>query len=293
MQKIRKFDPNAVFRSLNLTSDQTPARLFITDHASAGESSFDMHFELEMGFLFSGRAKRIYGEFEKEVGPGEIWLCGIWEPHGIQIVEAPCRSAALVLRPDLLSELSHAEFQNADLFSLFRSPPEKRAGFPCVNSRDMAFLAEKLPRLSAEEDPTQLVWCKMLLRAALLYLRKHLESPTTKPLALQESYQRIARGLELVYASQKFTSTVDAAKACGMSRNGFQDLFGKVMGISFYQFSLRHRLKQAVQLIGSSGLSMDRIAFQCGFSDARHLYRAFEKNFGFSVAEYRNSNKEL
>ncbi len=77
------------------------------------------------------------------------------------------------------------------------------------------------------------------------------------------------------------------SSSLGLSRRRFTQLFREVTGESWLERVNRLRLEYARDLIRATPLSVQSIAFECGFSDISHFYRAFKGHFGNSPGAFR------
>ncbi len=71
--------------------------------------AFHMHEDMELGICTEGRSERHIGGASLIVRPGDIWLCGMWEPHA-------WRNAPGV-------GIVHFYFSPQGIWSLFRHGP--------------------------------------------------------------------------------------------------------------------------------------------------------------------------
>ena len=65
------------------------------------------------------------------------------------------------------------------------------------------------------------------------------------------------------------------------------------MGISFVEYVLRLRLRDATALLTSTDEAVARIASGCGFADIKAFNVAFKKHFRLTPTEYRKKVKEI
>jgi len=72
------------------------------------------------------------------------------------------------------------------------------------------------------------------------------------------------------------------ASAVGMSPRNLTRTFRQATGISFHEYRTKIRLERASGLLNNPALTVDAVAAQCGFSDARHLRRLWKRSFGTS-----------
>lgn len=77
------------------------------------------------------------------------------------------------------------------------------------------------------------------------------------------------------------------AKASGYNSNYVSQLFRSYMGITFYDYLTRVRLREATRDLSQSGKKIVDIALEHGFSDLKAFNIAFGKTFQKSPTEYR------
>lgn len=87
------------------------------------------------------------------------------------------------------------------------------------------------------------------------------------------------------------TTLDELAAMSGMSVRHLTRLFRQVTGISIGDFRLRLRLERAQSLMQQSSQSLEWIASECGFADARQLRRLWVRHFGSAPAAYRRRYK--
>lgn len=81
----------------------------------------------------------------------------------------------------------------------------------------------------------------------------------------------------------------DTANHFWISTTTLSTLFSRRMGISFYQYVLQRRLREAQDMIGQ-GMPIENVAAKVGFSDYSAFYRAFRREYGMSPRQYRKSS---
>ena len=81
-------------------------------------------------------------------------------------------------------------------------------------------------------------------------------------------------------------SVHDIAKHFGISTSGLMHMFAEYTNHSIYNYVLYRRITKAKELMYSD-LSLNDIAFNCGFNDYSNFLRAFKKHTGMSPRQYR------
>lgn len=274
----------------DLTAER-PIRLVRDRWTDARASLFDMHYELEIGIVARGGMVRKFGsEWQMEVGPGDVWLTGMWEPHGVEISQAPCEVFVWIFSPDLLARNNHQGF---NWLAPFIEPAASRPRLQPKLKKFSLSIVRQLNRIAARDDPRQPLWLQTLLNETLLLVCDGWSSTSLRE-ACQgiHGYQRIQPSLALAFEKKTFVAEAEAARACGMCRNGFAKLFRSIMGLSFPEFCLRFRLTGAAEQVAHTDLPLKAIAEEWGFVDVSHLHRTIVKYYGVTPAHYRRAFQE-
>lgn len=251
---------------------------------------WDMHYGLELGLACSGKERRyFFDQSAREVEAGQVWFCGMWEPHGMQVVAAPCEVIILGIWPPLLAQMHFPEAPDFCALAPFNAPPAQR---PAAAPKTRALLRDygrQLKGILAADTPYQTVRLRLALQGILLcMIEAWPEAAAWRRRAPSAEFSQINQALQLVFESQAFVSTDTAARACGMNRHKFSALFQSWMNIRFADFSLRHRLHQATAQLRATPDPIKLVALRWGFADESHFHRLFVKHYGFSPQEYRN-----
>ena len=99
----------------------------------------------------------------------------------------------------------------------------------------------------------------------------------------------------LVYIEHHLSERItlaEVAKHFYISESTITQTFRKKMGVSFYRCVTQRRLIAAKGLI-SSGIALDTVAEQVGFSDYSSFFRAFKQEYGISPSQYKKSISSL
>ncbi len=82
-------------------------------------------------------------------------------------------------------------------------------------------------------------------------------------------------------------SVEEIAASAGYSASYFSHLFAQETGMSPYQFVMKSRVEQSQQLLKTTRMAVQEIAFQCGFNSAANFCYTFRRMTGVSPHEYR------
>lgn len=252
-----------------------------------GPGLFDTHYAVEIGIVTKGQLKRSSGLWQETFNPGDLYLCGIWEPHQSEIIKAPYECCILHLDPVFLSQ-QFLSSKGAHLLSAFLMPVEQRP-HPCTrySSHWLAY-AKRLINLDDESilnRDLKITHIALELLADLneLYLS---ESNPQKP--DHEKVPNLSLLFETVFKKRGLLSLDEASKIQRMNKNKFCKVFHEAMGMTFNNFCLNYRLSEVERELRTSDTPIKKIAFDWGFSDSSHLNKYFKKKYDESPQIYRD-----
>ncbi len=261
----------------------------VSYEASVGElPSYDMHYALELGILVQGRMRRHYTTWHMEIGPGQVWLCGVWERHGRDVLEGPCERLVFYVAPTELMSMNTDNWKSLDWMLPFRVVPRYRPQAKGEMRRQMLEVAQRA-RVLLGQGPSieQEAGLLLLFLESLLTLRRGWRPALAVPSPLPAGGSEVNAVVQLVFSTKGYVTVEAAAKVWGLNRNDFSRRFRQLMGISFPEFALRHRLKGAAAQLLQTDDPLKTVARDWGFSNAAHLHRSFVRYRKMTPAQYR------
>lgn len=81
--------------------------------------------------------------------------------------------------------------------------------------------------------------------------------------------------------------TEELAARCGLSKYHFIHLFRMCMGMTPYSYLIRIRMERAETLLQTGDMTVQEVAFVCGYNDPLYFSRAFSRRFGVSPTDYK------
>ena len=92
----------------------------------------------------------------------------------------------------------------------------------------------------------------------------------------------------LYYVEKYFRSKIrgeEVAQLCGLSPFRFSRVFKDTFGITFRDYLVVHRLKEACRLLENPAASVTDVAYAAGFNDASYFTRIFRQRIGVPPSE--------
>lgn len=266
-------------------SETAPILVALKAHDGPSEPRFDFHYALELGVVLSGQMQRFNAGLSRSVGPGQVWLCSPWEPHGFCVSE-PCRAVVVTIFPPALAHNGFPELQRLSWHEPFALSADVRPDVEGSHRIKLLELGKRLADSLELELPERLLVQRMLVYQVLLALPRGPEATAQEAIS-DEGWPRFNRAVELVFRKRCFVSTAEAARECGVSEKALDAFFRNAAGVSFPKLALRCRLQGAASQLLSTGDPVKAIGQDWGFSDVSHFHVAFRAGYGCSPVRYR------
>ncbi len=252
---------------------------------------YDMHYAVEVGLILSGRMRRYYRGWQTDLEAGQVWYCGIAEPHGVEILEFPCEHLVLVMLPEVLVDQNLLEIPQINLFAPFLAPPEKRPQAIGPTRQELLAIARRYLSNTPSSGLGYSVETRLFATELLLLLQQNWETPPGQFPHPSENYDVVGRAVSLCLEKRGRITTREAAAACGVGSSTFHRAFQRLMGLTFTKFTLRYRLGQVAYQLLKTDNTISSIARDWGFTDDSHLHRCFTRHYHCSPGVYRERPK--
>ncbi len=272
-------------------SETNPIEVESFLYTEAQQFEFDMHYSLELGIVVEGQMDRYYREGNRSYGTGEVWLCGMWEPHGWAVQVPPSDVIVCFLYPPFLARTFFHEAPEINWLAPFTVPWNSRPTIRQNRRSDVLQIAQDIRKNHSSTSNLKKVTLHLrILELIGIMLDSWDSQPATKR-HIREDYDLIGRAMRIVFDSSDFVTATEAARACGMNRNRLSRLFTDYTGMSFAEFALRYRVSSAAEQLRKTEEPIKAIAVNWGFSDASHFFRSFAKFYGCSPSDYRRNSR--
>lgn len=248
-----------------------PVKVIHNKHLKWDDTWFDMHYEMEVGMVLEGAMIRKHKGYEVRLSPGEVWINGMWEPHGFELAELPTEVLVMVIDPQFLVSTKPAD---VDFFPVFKTAPQKRPQVAEQQKEEMLALGKRIKNKCC--GPSASAWAQIHFLELMLCLCEGWKFPAVQENQLKLP-QSIQPALSMIFNRKDLISTKEAAAACNMSVSGFRARFKEHMGWSFSEFALEYRINRAKAELSATDTTRKAVAQKWGFTDASHLQRYLNK----------------
>lgn len=248
--------------------------------------TFEMHRHPEIEFLYclEGSCDIAINRRAFRLAAGDLIFVGSMLPHEVLHSEN-YRMLLLEVGPVLLGEYFEplAKMSPAEPLLSRESCPELHALF----QENAELLQSALPfsELHVRGNIYKICAC------ALQRLMESASSIVTKRLA---SVSSIEKALELIENQFDQPLGIDyAASVCGYGKSNFCRIFKQITGDTFHNFLNHRRVRSAQLLLKETNASVESIAQQSGFPDAKSLCRVFRRLTNQTPGAFRKSHHAM
>jgi AraC-like DNA-binding protein/quercetin dioxygenase-like cupin family protein len=250
-----------------------------------GSYHYNWHTDLELLLVLNGQVEVCNNGVSRVLETDDIILINSNAGHAT-LAQKP-DSIAMVIHIDpvfLKDYYENVEFLSFDLWSTRENRNEK----PFVLLR--ACISEMM-LCSNKETPEQKLLFESSFYSLLHNIILHFPPKEIQSAAFmvnQKKFDAINKMVKYINKNYKKKITLDRlAKESGYNSSYVSQLFKSYLGINFYDFLTRIRLREATRELSQSENKILEIALENGFPDIKAFNSAFKENFGKSPTEYR------
>lgn len=238
------------------------------------------HEYCELEFVMSGSGLHQVGGKEYRFAPGDCWLVGGIESHGI-VAEEETELANLSFFPDLLPE---------ELGNVLDARPLILCRFPATRRTEMAVLFRRIAAERETPRPFSHLNASVLLVQILIAVLREAGVAASEPPAFLRTVTAWARRH---FREEAKLSAL--ASELSVSPNHLGKVFRNATGIAFSDYITGLRLNRACHLLSKTDLPVKVVALDSGFRSVEYFHTVFRAHLGRTPAEYRaeTENSEI
>jgi AraC-like DNA-binding protein len=125
------------------------------------------------------------------------------------------------------------------------------------------------------------------MRMIAMILQKH-EDKISLPQAPYDGDQEMLKMIHYIEENFREVTLTEVADHFGLSQGYCSRYIHKHTGNSFRQIVMDIKISKARDMLESSDLKINDIAYQCGFENAEHFFRQFKKAVHMTPGQYRS-----
>ena len=199
----------------------------------------------------------------------------------------------VVNEDNLLRRLTHIapEINRQTIESALHTPLFLSDGESCAQAAAIIRLLFSLWRRGMAENSLQMELGLVLLLSLFASVSEDSSFPPGLP-----ADPHIPQSVDpaLLYISEHYRKEIrvsDLARSCSMSESYFRKVFLRQMGQSPLEYLNRYRIHRAVNLLRTTGESMQNIAERSGFTSIAAFNRNFKQSMGVSPSAWRREHR--
>ena len=216
---------------------------------------------------------------------GDIMLVPPGVSHGVLMPPDPNRQKKHYVIWISMEFLEHLKEE----FSFFARYPLEAGTLIHTSGTGWEQLELYFRRIVEEWETRSPGWEPAMVAGAVLLLSHLSRAVAAVPVVKSPQEKQDLLNQLLVYVEANLAEKItleDTANHFWISTTTLSTLFSRRMGVSFYQYVLKRRLREARDQI-TQGMPIESAAAKVGFSDYSAFYRAFRREYGLSPRQYR------
>lgn len=261
---------------------------FNTDYIN---TSIQFHSKYKVIFVTKGSSEIYLNDNIYNLNENDIIFLSNCEYFSIKTTSLPCHRYVLVLSSDdFLNEFDNNSSNN--ILALFKYRPHNSN---CVmhlkNPADVENLFKKM--MLEQKNPSN-IYSEQITRLYLHELFIHALRSSSQPVC--ESFvdinNKILQGQKLI--EDNYTHPIKITDICNelsVSLYYFTHQFTSIVGCSPKQYLMKIRLNHAGRLLTDTNLTINQIASQTGFPDAKNFIKYFKMKFQLTPTAFRKQNR--
>ena len=248
------------------------------------------HPEIELSYCAEGKYDMICEKKQYFLSSGDFAVIGPMAAHEFPQNNLACQRMTIELGYTLLGtyfETFTAHYSGCQIFK--KSDLQHTAAY-----RQLIALMEETAALHRSDSSFSELSIKgnlYKISALLLQMSCSSQAANIQSKKLTD-VKKIDQALETIYNRYFEPLNVEDISAfCGYSKSNFCKIFKNITGDTFHNTLNRHRIEVACMLLRETNDTVEKIAQETGFSDAKSFCRVFKKLMGKNAGEYRKSIK--
>ena len=225
------------------------------------------------------------------------------EPLDTIIISPQVGHATLALEEDTTALVIHVSKEFFQYFDpnfgmyqfVLRSDKTNRDNEFFTSLRYLA--AQMMLLMVNSESPDRQLWLESHFLAMTSDIYREIDAVKTIPIHTKPADMTVATFDKMItYIDENYKQKIeleDIAKIGGYNVNYTSQFFKRQLGVSFLEYLLRLRLREATVRLANSEDGVAHIASSCGFADIKAFNVAFKKHFHTTPSEYRKQAKEM
>lgn len=256
---------------------------------TTGSYHYNWHNDLELLLVMSGRIEVCTSGVSRVLREDDMILINSNMGHATLAQEPDSIAMVIHIDPMFLKDYyENIELLSFNLCSTRKTKNEK----PFVLIR--AYLSEMILYSDKEKPENKLFFDSAfysLLRTIIFYFPPT-QIQSKSFIKNEKNFNTINKMIKYIDKNYKKKITLEKlAKESWYNSNYVSQFFKLNLGINFYDYLTRIRLREATRQLSQSDNKILEVALDNGFPDIKAFNLAFRENFGKSPTEYRNQLK--
>lgn len=253
-----------------------PFEAFIRKCSSfSGMTMPHIHESYELSLILSGNMGYMFKDYTTNTSKGSVILIKPFEIHKTLPTESAYERLLFHFSPNVFLDVFSQKITD-DILSVFSS------NYISLNDIDTQSVAETMMLSKNYLDEGKQEMAAIYLAKSLVYIHDKCIYHNEKKLKSD-----ISKIMTYINGNISKVTIADICKKFYLSRESLNRLFAKELSITPHKYIEIVKINYSLELLKEGNLSIDEVAFFCGFDSSSYFSARFKKNIGQSPSEYR------
>lgn len=251
------------------------------------------HEALEIKYFFSSGTKLVIGNELFQARKGDIFIISPMMPHSTEDLNENNDYHLINIDTQLIPIIRGCD-SDRRLAALRRGELVLPKLIPAGSNQALQDIIIRLvDEYSYSGNQLGLLGYTFLLLDQLLRLTSLAENKHLLPKDILSLNHKLSPALSLMHKDYaRKLDLKELSRACGIDKNYFCRLFMRRTGTTAMNYLNRIRIDNACVLLKSEDLTVEEIAYKCGFNDSDYFTRVFRSFRNCSPRQYRLAEEE-
>lgn len=281
-------------RASNFTEKPFPFEIVHIDEPANNMELFHWHEFMEISFVQKGRGVYEIEDKVFDVEKGDIIIINNIERHRVKYDPSdPLFETVMHFDAKfILQEVEYLPNSSYSKLFLYKGTNFKnKYDLDQVTKKEITTLISEIVNEYLMKKPYFELMIKSRLLTVITYLLRLCDITVVTDYDLILKRNKIGRLEQILeYINKSFNKDISmdsVAHKFFMNASYFSDYFRKNVGVTFSEYLMKQRIKEAVRLLMEEEVNSTEVAFSCGFNNTTSFYNAFKRVTGMNPGDYR------
>ncbi|WP_172807753.1 AraC family transcriptional regulator [Christensenella intestinihominis] len=250
------------------------------------------HDFIEFIYLYSGNCTHYVDEAPYSLMEGDLFILAPDTYHRTCITSDDCIVFHIMIRCSTFDTVFLSLLNHNDLLSsffvetIYNNRHDTYLRFVTAGDKRLKKIVDSIYRESRKNDSYTAKALNIMFQWLCLHIIKH-HLPNLEIMDAKKDQSVLIDMMDYISRHYKTVTLDELSRRFNYSGGHIQRLIKQYTGNTLYKVFIRQKLSHACEMLKTTDMPIQEIAFFVGFNDVRSFQRAFKNHFGKTPSEFR------